>query len=68
MGLETDLEQDLEQELKASWVNLKISGPSKAWMFTEKGTESCPARLKEVKVSSADELEYFKIYMLQVIA
>ena len=58
----------LEQELKASWVNLKISGPTKAWRFSEKGTESCPARLKEVKVSPADEFEYFKIYLLQVIA
>ena len=46
----------------------ELSGPTKAWRFSEKGTESCPARLKEVKVSPADEFEYFKIYLLQVIA
>ena len=55
-------------ELKASWVNLRISGPTKAWMFSDKGTESCPARLEEVKVSPVDELEYFKVYLLQIIA
>lgn len=58
----------LEQKLMENWVNLKISGASKAWMFCDNGTEFVPAKLREVKVSPNDELEYFRVYMLEIIA
>ena len=58
----------LEQILKENWVNLKICGASKAWMFCDSGSENVPAKLKEVKISPNDQLEYFRVYILEVIA
>ena len=50
--------QKLETELKMDYIQLKICGPCKAWMFSETGGELVPARMVLVKTSPLDDLEF----------
>ena len=59
--------QKLESELKMDYIQLKIFGACKAWMFSDSGSELVPARMSLIRTSPQDDLEYFRIYQLEVI-
>ena len=59
--------QRLESELKMDYVNLWIVGPC-AWMFSETGGELVPACLVPMKTSPPDDIEFFRICQLEIIA